>query len=152
MRTLETLMIRAGNMATEELGEMSMPDRGHWLFGDDDHFPIQIEQLRGGTHILIYGSFAQTDGEAVYTPLLSAMLLENKTGFTLGKYGICSGLVSFTLFRLVRIGKTTPQQVVEWVAEIREKVEYLRSLRILNGEEMEVDEWDTQLIPTVSTH
>ena len=148
MRTTEILITRAGNMASQELGRMSRPDPGHWLFGDDHHFPIQIEQLAGGDHVLIYGSFAQTNGEAVYTPLLSAMLLENMIGFTMGKYGICSGVVSFTVFRKACIGKTKPQQMVCLVTEMRQKVEYLRSLRILNGEVAEVDEYGEQALPT----
>ncbi|MGA1019662.1 MAG: hypothetical protein ACO3TT_03960 [Candidatus Puniceispirillales bacterium] len=151
---VDNLMDLVDEIDDHGLGKISHSEDGHWVVGDDSHFPIQLEILSHIEQVIIYGTFVKNSGEPIYTPILSSMMLENMIGTTLTGYGICPGPVTFTIFSKVSTSTMTPPHLVELVSGIRQLIDYIRLSTSLSSEDADqMDKAETdRLLPTGQVH
>ena len=57
--SVNSLLLSLDEMGDHDLGKISHSEDGHWVLGDDSHFPIQIDPLLNIDEILIYGTFVK---------------------------------------------------------------------------------------------
>ncbi|MEC8728234.1 MAG: hypothetical protein VXX58_05590 [Pseudomonadota bacterium] len=132
--TVHALILSLDEMGDHDLGKISHSDNGHWVLGDDNHFPIQIDPLISIDEVLIYGTFIKTSGEPIYTPILTSMLLENMIGTTLDGYGICPGPVTFFIYSKISIFAMTPEEMIELISGMRQLIDYIRLSTAISGD------------------
>lgn len=152
--SVNSLLLSLDDINDHGLGNISHSDNGHWVLGDDNHFPIQIDPLIRIDEILIYGTFIKTTGEPVYTPILSSMMLENIIGTTLEGFGICPGPITFSIYSKISILKMTTDEMIELIARMRQLIDYVRiSVAITNdgGTRPDLADHDT-LLPLGTVH
>ncbi|HCP18740.1 MAG: hypothetical protein CBC12_14265 [Candidatus Puniceispirillum sp. TMED52] len=148
--SVNSLLLSLDEMGDHDLGKISHSEDGHWVLGDDSHFPIQIDPLLNIDEILIYGTFVKTSGEPIYTPILTSMMLENMVGTTLDGYGICPGPVTFSIYSKISIFAMTPEQMIELIAGMRQLIDYIRISTAVSGDYVDLPdrhENDTLLPP-----
>ena len=148
--SVNSLLLSLDEMGDHDLGKISHSEDGHWVLGDDSHFPIQIDPLLNIDEILIYGTFVKTSGEPIYTPILTSMMLENMVGTTLVGYGICPGPVTFSIYSKISIFAMTPEQMIELIASMRQLIDYIRISTAVSGDYVDLPdrhENDTLLPP-----
>ena len=51
--SVHALISSLDEMGDHDLGKISHSENGHWVLGDDNHFPIQIDPLISIDEILI---------------------------------------------------------------------------------------------------
>ena len=151
---VDNLMHLVDEINDHDLGKISYSEDGHWVLGDDSHFPIQLEPLSHIDEIIIYGTFVKNTGEPIYTPILASMMLENMIGTSLTGYGICPGPVTFTIFSKVSTLTMTPAHLVELVSGMRQLIDYIRlSTSLSSNDADQLDKGETdRLLPTGQVH
>lgn len=86
-----------------DLGAVVEAGRNRWIIGDDTQFPVQIEQLATKGDYLLYATAIRKMGEPVYISMIKTLFIENLKGMSLGRYGICFGPVTITLYQNLRV-------------------------------------------------
>ncbi len=89
------------NTGNNPLGIVNKIDDRHWIIGDHSVFPIQVELLDDDNSFLIYGTGVRATGEPVYTSFMVTLFVEGLFGHSLGRYGICPGAVTITIYQKV---------------------------------------------------
>lgn len=151
---VDNLMHLVDEINDHDLGQISHSEDGHWVLGDDSHFPIQLEPLSHIDQIIIYGTFVKSSGEAIYTPILTSMMLENMIGTTLTGYGICPGPVTFTIFSKVSNLSMTPPHLIELISGMRQLIDYVRLSTSLSADDNDpIDKIESdRLLPSGQVH
>ena len=103
MIAIKKVLEKIENAGFDDMGPVVEADRGRWIIGDDAAFPVQLERLVEGDSYLLYSTAIRQTGAPVQSPLLKTMMLENLCGLNLGRYGICAGPVTLTLYQRITI-------------------------------------------------
>ena len=103
MVAIHKVLEKIENAGFDDMGPVVEADRGRWIIGDDGVFPVQLERLVESDSYLLYSTAIRQTGVPVQTPLLKTMMLENLYGLNLGRYGICAGPVTLTLYQRITI-------------------------------------------------
>ena len=64
---------------------------------------MQLERLVESDSYMLYSTAIRQSGMPVQSLLLKTMMLENLYGLNLGRYGICAGPVTLTLYQRITI-------------------------------------------------
>ena len=103
MIAIKKVLEKIENAGFDDMGPVVEADRGRWIIGDDAAFPVQLERLVESDSYLLYSTAIRQTGAPVQSPLLKTMMLENLCGLNLGRYGICAGPVTLTLYQRITI-------------------------------------------------
>lgn len=114
--TFEHLLKSIENTSFDDMGTAVEISHGHWIVGEDDPCPVQLERLADGDTYLIYATMIRRTGEAVCQPFMTTLLMEQLCGHSLGRYGISAGPVTLTLYQ--RIVITNPASAERLAAMI----------------------------------
>jgi hypothetical protein len=100
------------SVGSDSLGAVNKIDESRWIIGGEDDFPIQIELLEGDGSFLIYGTGIRATSAPVFAPIMVTLFVEGLHGHSLGKYGICPGPVTVTIYqKLTWHPEYTPQRL-----------------------------------------
>jgi len=100
------LMQRLCNSEDDDIGMVNHVEDQRWIVGDHDLFPIHVEELVNGQGVLLYATILRETSEPVYLPLISTLFIEGISGHSLGRYGICPGPISLSLYLKVDLNET----------------------------------------------
>lgn len=99
MPSIQKMLQSINEIGFGDLGAVVSAKDGRWIIGDDTLFPLQIERLAAKDHYLLYATAVRATAEPVYVSLMKTMFVENLQGMSLGRYGICFGPVTLTLYQ-----------------------------------------------------
>ena len=91
------------NAGFDDIGVVVEAGPGHWVIGDEDILPVQLERLADGESYLLYATVVRKTAEPVYIPFIKTLFMEQLMGHCLGRYGICAGPVTITLYQKITI-------------------------------------------------
>ena len=103
MLTMPEMLKSINETSFGDLGSLVNVKNGHWVIGGDSLFPLQIEMLAEDNRYLLYSSAIRSTAEPIYVSLMKTMFIENLQGMSLGRYGICLGLVTITIYQQIKL-------------------------------------------------
>lgn len=103
MTLINNVLQSIENAGFDDLGPVEEVARGHWIIGEGCIFPVQLERLAESENYLLYTTAIRQTGEPVTAPFIQTVFLENLSGHSLGRYGICAGPVTLTLYQQISI-------------------------------------------------
>ncbi len=129
------LMQRLCNGEQDDIGMVNHVEDHRWIVGDHDLFPIHVEKLASEQGVLLYATILRETSEPVYLPLISTLFIEGISGHSLGRYGICSGPISLSLYQKLDLGEANGlEQLKSQIACHRLLVECFLETEITNPE------------------
>lgn len=124
---------------SDVLGAVNKIDDNRWIIGGEDEFPIQIELLEGEVNFLIYGTGIRATSAPVFAPIMATLFVEGLHGHSLGKYGICAGPVTLTIYqRLMWSDEYTPDRLAAEIACHRMLTECFLEGVLIEGDDHQV--------------
>ncbi len=103
MTTAKDLLSQIDDIDMGFTGDVKHVEKGRWIVGNEDNFPIQIELLEQKNRFIIYGTGVRETGAAVLSSIMATQFLEHLSGHSLGNYGICPGPVTLTVYQIIQI-------------------------------------------------
>lgn len=107
---MQNLLDKLNSSEFGDLGTVVEAGRGRWIIGNDDQFPVQIEQLATEKNYLLYATAIRSTAEPVFVSMMKTLFIENLKGLSLGRYGICFGPVTITLYQHLKVEFETPPE------------------------------------------